>query len=210
MTGDDLKVKRYPDRAVYDKTELMRILGDNMFCNVSFISGNIPFSIPMMYSSREMSVYLHGSPDSRLINFIKSGGTFSIEIVKIRGLVLATHIKDNSVNYESAVAIGKGMEVQDLEEKSDSFMALCEKIAGGMWDYYHQPSDDDLRHVSVIKIDIEDFSVKIRKGGPKEDNPDGGLWTGTLDLECHYSNPTAYGKFSGDLPDFLKSILRGK
>ncbi len=210
MTDDRLKVKRYPDRAVYDKAELMRILGDNIFCNVSFISGNIPFSIPMMYSNTDMSVYLHGSHDSRLINFIKSGGTFSIEIVRIRGLVLATHIKDNSVNYESAVVIGKATEVQDLKEKSSSFMSLCEKIAPGMWNYYHQPSDDDLRHVSVIRIDIEDFSIKIRNGGPKEDHPDGDLWTGTLDLECHYTNPAAYGKFPVDLPDFLKSILRGK
>ncbi|MGC8608842.1 MAG: pyridoxamine 5'-phosphate oxidase family protein [Thermoplasmata archaeon] len=204
----DLTVKRYPDRAIYDRNELLRILDDNLFCYVSFVYDNIPFSIPMMYSNRSDQIYLHGSPDSRLIKYLRSGGIFSIEVIKIKGIVIATHIKDNSVNYESVVAIGKGYEIKDTEEKSESFRSLSEKIMKGMWEYYHQPSREDLEKVSVIRIDVDDFSIKIRRGGPKENDPDGRLWSGTLDLECRYANPSGSGNSSCSLPEFIQDAIK--
>ncbi|PMP60868.1 MAG: pyridoxamine 5'-phosphate oxidase family protein, partial [Caldisphaera sp.] len=42
----------------------------------------------MLYSNDDNYIYLHGSPESRIVN-----------VLKVNGIVLAEMVKDNSVNY---------------------------------------------------------------------------------------------------------------
>ncbi len=200
---EEFRVKRYSERAVYDKNKLFEMLDKNILCYVSFCENGTPFLIPMIFSRIGDFLYFHGSYESRLINFIGSGNNVTIGITNIKALVVATQIKNNSLNYESAVLNGNGEWVNDLEEKIQFFKALSEKFIPGLWDYSKIPSKEDVERTAVVKVKIEKFSMKVRNGEVNEKEKYGDLWSGIIDIAYSYS----YSGKIDELPGFIKSFI---
>ncbi len=209
MNEDNIKyrVKRYPERASYDKKELINFLNKNFLCHVGFIDDGIPYVIPMLYCNDDNYIYLHGSPESRIINILKMNRIISVAITRINGIVLAENVKDNSVNYVSAIIFGKGNEVKNNNEKLKVFKNLMDRIVPRRWENSILPSEDDLNKVSVIKISIDKFSIKKREGGPQLNNQSNtnkdNIWCGEIPIMCRYENPNNYS----NIPNYVSELL---
>jgi len=201
---EDFVVRRYPERAIYDKDKLYEFLDRNILCHVSFCENGDPFIIPMIFSRIGDFIYFHGSYESRLIRFIGSGGKVTIGITNINGLVVATHIKNNSLNYESAVVNGSGEWVEDEYEKLRFFESLSKKFIPGIWEYSKRPDKDDFEKTAVVRVKIEKFSMKVREGDPNEKEKYDNLWSGVIEIKYNY----VYNGEINELPDFLKSFIK--
>jgi nitroimidazol reductase NimA-like FMN-containing flavoprotein (pyridoxamine 5'-phosphate oxidase superfamily) len=185
------RVVREPQRAVYDRAAVYRILDEGFICHVGFTVDHQPFVIPTSYGRRDANLYIHGSAASRLLRGMKEGVPICVTVTLLDGLVLARSVFNHSMNYRSVVILGKASLVEDGEEKLAALRVLSEHILPGRWDDARQPNQQELKATSVLRVPIEEFSAKVRTGPPIDDKEDYSLptWAGVVPLEMHAGVP---------------------
>jgi hypothetical protein len=92
------------------------------------------------------------------------------------------------MNYRSAVVFGTAQLVTDEAEKMDALFCISENILKGRWDEVRPPNAIEMKATSVLAIDIEEASAKIRTGPPGDDAEDYDLpvWAGLLPVKKGY------------------------
>jgi len=185
------RVVREPQRAVYDRAVVYRILDEGFICHVGFTVDHQPFVIPTSYGRRDAHLYIHGSTASRLLRALKESIPICVTVTLLDGLVLARSVFNHSMNYRSVIILGKASLVEDREEKLVALRALSEHILPGRWDDARQPNEQELKATSVLRVPIEEFSAKVRTGPPIDDQEDYSLptWAGVIPLEMHPGVP---------------------
>src|SRR5712672_747755 len=179
------RVVREADRAVYDRDAAYRILDEGFLCHVGFVADGQPFVIPTSYGRKDDSLYIHGSAASRMLRHIKDGVPVCVTVTLLEGLVLARSIFNHSMNYRSVVVLGKATLVDDPTEKLEALRLLSEHIIPGRWADSRQPNERELKATSVLRVPIEEFSAKVRKGPVVDDEEDYSFatWAGVVPLE---------------------------
>ena len=179
------QVRRLPDRARYDKQTIYRIIDEALYCHVSFAEEGRPFIIPTIHARLGDTLILHGAKASRLLKQVESGAPLCVAITLLDGLVFARSVFHHSMNYRSVVIFGAGRAIQGDEEKLRALEALTEHVAHGRWADVRKPSQRELNATSVVAIDIQHASAKLRSGPPSDDEEDYALpvWAGVLPMQ---------------------------
>jgi nitroimidazol reductase NimA-like FMN-containing flavoprotein (pyridoxamine 5'-phosphate oxidase superfamily) len=185
------RVVREADRAVYDREGAYRILDEGFLCHVGFVADGQPFVIPTSYGRKGDSLYIHGSAASRMLRQMKDGVAVCVTVTLLDGLVLARSVFNHSMNYRSVVILGRGILVEDPQEKLMALRVLSEHILPGRWDDSRQPNERELKATSVLRVLIEEFSAKVRNGPPIDDEEDYSFptWAGVVPLEMKSGAP---------------------
>ena len=179
------RVVREPERAVYDREAVYRILDEGFICHVGFSVDGQPFVIPTSYGRKDANLYIHGSAASRMLRQLKQAVPVCVTVTLLDGLVLARSVFNHSMNYRSVVLLGKATLVDDPGEKFAALRVLSEHILPGRWDDARQPNERELKATSVLRVPIEEFSAKVRTGPPIDDEEDYSFptWAGLIPLE---------------------------
>jgi len=61
------RLRRLPERGVFDRAAIYRILDDAFVCHLAFVVDGQPFAIPTGYARLGDALYLHGSAASRMV-----------------------------------------------------------------------------------------------------------------------------------------------
>ena len=187
MGNRKVKVVRYSERASYDKNELIKVLSRNFICHVGFIDEGEPYVIPMLYVNDDQYIYIHGSPDSRLIKIIGGGSPIVIAVTEVHGIVLSSNLCNNSINYVSVIVYGRGSFIDDSNEKLHVFQLMIDRLVPGRTSDTDLPTLEELNSVAIVKIRIEDFAIKKREGGPKVSGDR--HWEGVIPIVMNYGRP---------------------
>lgn len=181
---DRTRVIREPQRAVYDREVVHKILDQALVCHVGFASEGQPFVIPTMYARVGEAIYFHGSAASRMLRGAATGIPVCITVTITDGLVLARSVFNHSMNYRSVVALGKATLVEAGSEKIAALQAFTEKILPGRWNDARQPNEKELKATSILRLALAEVSAKIRSGPVEDDAPDYALpvWAGIVPL----------------------------
>src|SRR5215212_4929076 len=110
-------VRRLPKRGAYDRDTIHRILDEALICHVGFVVDGAPVVIPTIHTRVGDTLYFHGSAASRMLRTLRNGVDACVTVTLLDGLVLARSAFHHSMNYRSAVIIGKAREVLEVEEK---------------------------------------------------------------------------------------------
>jgi nitroimidazol reductase NimA-like FMN-containing flavoprotein (pyridoxamine 5'-phosphate oxidase superfamily) len=190
--SDHSRVKRLPDRAAYDAPTIHAILDACLVGHVGFVSSGRPVVIPMLYGRDGDVLYLHGSVASRLQRTLANGIDVCLTATVIDGLVMARSAFHHSMNYRSAVVMGRAQLV-DADEKARALLMISEHMTPGRWDEVRVPSEVEIRQTSVLRLPIEEASAKTRTGGPIDDEEDLALdvWAGVLPCSLVWGEPVA-------------------
>ena len=185
MPTQRTRVIREPERGVYDRETVYRILDEGFICHVGFAADGQPFVIPTSYGRDGSNLYIHGSAASRMLRQMKQSVPVCVTVTLLDGLVLARSVFNHSMNYRSVVILGKATLVDDPQEKLAALRILSEHILPGRWDDARQPNDRELKATSVLRVPIEEFSAKVRTGPPVDDEEDYSFptWAGVVPLE---------------------------
>jgi len=191
MPTSRTRVVREPERGVYDRETVYRILDEGFICHVGFCVDGQPFVIPTSYGRKDASLYIHGSAASRMLRQIKEGVAVCVTVTLLDGLVLARSVFNHSMNYRSVVILGRATLVDDPEEKLAALRILSEHIIPGRWDDARLPNERELKATSVMRVPIEEFSAKVRTGPPVDDAEDYSFptWAGVIPLEVRVGEP---------------------
>ena len=75
------------------------------------------------------------------------------------------------------------------------------------------PSDKELRGTLVLALPLDECSVKVRTGGPKEEPEDMDLpvWAGVIPVTTAYGSPIPDADLAGDppVPAYAAAYRRG-
>ena len=188
------RVRRHPERAQYDRDSVRAILDEALVCHLGFVHDGVPFVIPTMYARAGDSLYIHGSPASRMLRTAAAGVDVCLTVTLLDGLVLARSVFNHSLNYRSVVVLGRAREVADAAEKMVAARALVEHVCPGRWEEARPPSAKELAATVVLKLDLGEASAKVRTGGPKDHEDDMALpvWAGEVPLQTRAKEPVSH------------------
>jgi uncharacterized protein len=184
-------VNRLPKRAVYDRAAVAAILDEALVCHVGFAAEGQPFVIPTIFARVEDRLYLHGSAASRMLRTLSEGVEVCVTVTLVDGLVLARSAFHHSMNYRSVVVLGRARLVSDPLEKAAALEAVVEHVVPGRSKEVRAPNDRELSATSVLRLDLEEVSAKVRSGPPIDDAEDMDLpcWAGEIPLRLLPSAP---------------------
>src|SRR5579884_2899277 len=131
QTSPRATVRRVPERGAYDIATIHAILDDGFLCHVGFVQDEQPFVIPTLYARDGDTIYLHGSPLSRMMRHLEQGMPLCLTVTHVDGLVLARSAFHHSINYRSVVVLGRGYAVPERAAKVAALRVLVDHIVPG-------------------------------------------------------------------------------
>jgi nitroimidazol reductase NimA-like FMN-containing flavoprotein (pyridoxamine 5'-phosphate oxidase superfamily) len=179
------RVRRLPERGVYDRSAIDAVLDAALVAHIGFVQDGQPFVIPTLHARMDDRVYVHGSSASRTLRTLAAGIPACLTVTLLDGVVLARSVFEHSMNYRSVVVLGAATVVDDPAEKLVALEAFTEKLLPGRWAEARPPTRTELKATSVLTLPLDEASAKIRDGGPDDgDSPDADLdvWAGHVPL----------------------------
>ena len=207
-------LKRLPKRGVYDRESVFAILDEGFICHVGFVVDGKPVVIPTGYARVDDRLFIHGSQASRMLRTLSDGVDVCITVTLIDGLVLARSAFHHSINYRSAVIFGRATLVEDETAKLNALVAFSEHVVPGRWAEVREPTPQELKATTVLAVDLEEVSAKVRTGPPVDDEEDYSLpvWAGVLPLQLTAGAPISDPRLPADIeaPPYTLNYQRGK
>jgi nitroimidazol reductase NimA-like FMN-containing flavoprotein (pyridoxamine 5'-phosphate oxidase superfamily) len=183
------EIRRHGDRALTERAELYSILDEATHCHLGVVRDGHPLVIPTVFAAdpngpdQGGTLYLHGSVAARSL-VEAPGRDLCVAVTIVDGLVLARSGFSHSMNYRSAVVIGRGRTVDDWDEKREALSLVVDHIVPGRSATLRAPSRKELAATAVVALPLFEASVKRRTGGPADGAEDiaAGVWAGVLPL----------------------------
>ena len=146
------RVRRLPNRGVFDRETIYSILDEGFICHVGFAVDGKPVVIPTGYARIGDRLCIHGSSASRTMRELSAGIDVCVTVTLIDGLVLARSAFHHSMNYRSVVVFGTAELVTGKEEKFEALQALTEHIVPGRWPDVRWPNALELKATTVLTL----------------------------------------------------------
>ncbi len=182
-------LRRHSERALSGRAALLDVLDHALICHLGVVVDGAPVVLPTAFGvdpegpDREGSLYLHGSVAARsLLNGQQAD--LCVTVTLVDALVLARSAFHHSMNYRSAVVMGRGRLVDDEAEKRRALDLVVDHAVPGRSQTLRAHTRKELAATSVVALPLYEASVKQRSGGPVDDQPDidAGVWAGLLAL----------------------------
>jgi hypothetical protein len=112
-----------------------------------------------------------------------------VTVTLLDGLVYARSLFASTMNYRSVVAYGRARAMQGAE-KVAVLRVLSEHLMPGRWDEVRKPTTRELAATGVLALPLDECSVKVRRGGPSDDDESGAaVWAGVVPLHLVAGEP---------------------
>jgi nitroimidazol reductase NimA-like FMN-containing flavoprotein (pyridoxamine 5'-phosphate oxidase superfamily) len=186
------RVTRHSDRQEDDRRALYEILDASVLAHVGMVREGYPIVLPMACARDGDSLLLHGSTGGGMLRAAAQGAELAVTVTQLDGLVYAASLFDSSMNYRSAMVLGRAV-VVDGEAKLEALHVLSDHLMPGRRAEVRAITNRDLAATHLLRIPLEEASVKTRTGGPSADGAEGAdaPWTGVLPVRTVYGEPEA-------------------
>jgi nitroimidazol reductase NimA-like FMN-containing flavoprotein (pyridoxamine 5'-phosphate oxidase superfamily) len=177
------QVRRLPELGAYDRATIHAILDEALVCHLGFVHDDQPFVIPTLHARIGEDVYVHGSAASRTLRTLASPTGVCLTVTLIDGLVLARSVFEHSVNYRSVVILGEATMVETPGEKLRVLEAFTEQLIPGRWADARQPTEQELKATTVLRLPLDECSAKVNDGPPDDGESEDALldiWAGNI------------------------------
>ncbi len=158
------------EREVLDLDTIKLILDESKVVHVGMADGDEPYVVPMNYGyslvNGKLTLYLHGAKRGKKLDIIRKNPKVFVEmecnIQPFEGDVACKY----GISYLSLMGKGKAEIVEDTEEKKFALTALMKAQTGKDFTF----DEKMVSIVSVIKIDISQYTAKFRPFPKKCEN----------------------------------------
>lgn len=169
------RVKRLHDRGSYDYATVHALLDAAMLCHVSYVIDGQPFCTPTFFWREDKRLYWHGSSASRMLRNLAHGEPACLTVTHLDSLVLARSGFNHSADYRSVMAFGKARLIENPKEKEHALVMMVDRLYPQRTSGLRPATVQEIKATSVIAMDIEHASAKIRARGVADDDEDYGL-----------------------------------
>lgn len=189
--SDRVRVKREHQLAYYDSETLYDVLDSHIMAHIGYVIEGQPFVTPTLYWRDGNKLYWHGSAASRMLKAQITGIPVCVTVSHLDGIVFARSGFNTSINYRSAMVYGNAELMNGVEEIERQFELFFERLSEGRWVSFRPSTAQELKATSMLVMEIEEASVKIRRGPPEdeEEDLDAPLWGGVLPITTEFGAP---------------------
>lgn len=187
------RLKRLPKRAHYDRETVHAILDAALLCHVGYVIDGAPYVTPTSFWRAGDRLYWHGSSASRMLRSLSGGVPACLTVAHLDGLVLARSGFHHSLNYRSVMAFGTARKVEDPDEKAAVLDAFIDRLFAGRRAEIRPNRGQELKATTVLWMDMDEASAKVRTGPPGDDEEDYALpcWAGVIPIHTLVGAPVA-------------------
>ena len=169
---DTNRVKRRHDRGAYDHATVHALLDAAALAHVAYVIDGQPFCTPTLFWREGARLYWHGSSASRMLRNLSEGEPACLTVTHFDSLVLARSAFNHSADYRSVMAFGRARLLQDQAEKERALVMMVDRLVPGRTAQMRATTTQEIKGTSVIAMDIEKASAKIRAKGVADDDED--------------------------------------
>ena len=210
-TTERTTLHRLRERGRTERAELYAVLDAGLICHLGVVADGTPVVLPTGYGRTGDTLYLHGSSANRAL-LAADGQQVCVTVTHLDGLVCARSVFHHSMNYRSAVIFGAARLLFDDSERLAALRAVTEQLVPGRWDHVRGPTRRELAATAVLELPLQEASVKVRTGPPKDDpeDYDTGIWAGVLPARLTFgaAEPDPALASGVNIPDHI-SVLAG-
>lgn len=190
------RVKRGRNRAVADRVELLDLLADALVAHIGVqvpghdgpghdVQPAHPVVLPTAYAvdvdgpDEGGTLYVHGSVAARWLQG-SVDRTVCVTVTELDGLVAGRSAFHHSMNYRSAVVIGRARLVEAPEERQHALDLIVDHMLPGRAATLRPSTRRELAATAVLAVPLHEASMKARAGGPVDEPEDveAGVWGG--------------------------------
>jgi len=162
-------IRTHADRSVPEQAA--GILAEGLVAHLGFVEEGQPYVIPLSYQFSPAApdrIYLHGSLAGRAMRHLATGQPVCITVTLVDGLVYSRTALNHSINYRSVVCFGRGRRVTDSALQRSVYEAMIGRYFPDRTEGrdYAGPTAEHLEATALIEVAIEEWSAKVRTGGP--------------------------------------------
>jgi uncharacterized protein len=207
---DKTRVRRRPERGAYDRDVIYSIIDEALVCHVGVAIDGEPRIIPTTIVRIDDHVYIHGSPNNRLLTTLEAGNPACITITLVDAIVAGRSGFGMSMDYRSVVIFGRSERVTDFHEKERIVAAFVEDIMPGH--LVRPPKKQEIAATIFLRFPLTEASAKIRNHGvmdPEEDHQLDG-WAGVVPLKLTAGEPENCVSLKSGIaiPDYARNYTR--
>lgn len=150
------------EREVTDPAQIREILDKSMIAHIGMVDGDEPYVVPMNYGytmeDGKLTIYLHGAKWGRKLDVIRANPKVFFcahcDVVPFEGDIACRY----GTTYSSIMGSGTAEILEDPAQKTTGLSVLMKTQTGKDFTF----DDKMVSIVSVIKIDIDEFTAKSR------------------------------------------------
>lgn len=153
---------RRKDREVKDRKAIKSIIRRATVCRIGLSENNLPYVVPVAFGYKDSCLYFHSALEGRKIDIIKQNNNVCFEMDVDCEFVRESEQPCNwTMKYRSVIGFGKGVLVEDAEQKRKALDIIVGHYSGGPYQYPYP--EDMISNIAVIKVEID--SVTAKKSG---------------------------------------------
>jgi nitroimidazol reductase NimA-like FMN-containing flavoprotein (pyridoxamine 5'-phosphate oxidase superfamily) len=207
-------VTRGRNRAVLERAELHALLSDALVAHVGVtVPGGAghPVVLPAAFAvdpdgpDEDGTLYVHGSVAAGWLRGA-ADATVCVTVTQLDGLVAGRSAFHHSMNYRSAVVVGRARVVEDAEEKERALSLIVDHMLPGRSGTLRPDTRRELAATGVLAVPLHEASLKVRDGGPGDEPEDvaAGTWGGHVPLRLVAGEPVPDADARGEAPDDVR------
>lgn len=166
------RLKRRHDRGFYDHASVHALLDSAALCHVAYVIDGQPYCTPTLFWREGSRLYWHGSSASRMLRNLSDGAPACLTATQLDAFVLARSGFNHSIDYRSVMAFGHARLVADEAEKERALVMMVDRLFPGRTAQLRPTTAQEIKATSVVVMDIERASAKIRAKGVADDEED--------------------------------------
>ncbi|GAA3525364.1 pyridoxamine 5'-phosphate oxidase family protein [Nocardioides daeguensis] len=182
---DRTRIRRGRHRAVADRSDLLALLDDALVAHLGVVVGDHPVVLPTAFAvdadgpDEGGTLYVHGSVAARWLHE-SAGATVCVTVTELDGLVAGRSTFHHSMNYRSAVVIGRARVVEEPAERQHALDLIVDHMIPGRAATLRPSTRKELAATAVLAVPLTEASMKARAGGPVDEPADvaAGVWGG--------------------------------
>lgn len=203
------RIRRESHLGSYSRADVHAVLDSSPLCHIGYVIDGAPFVTPTLHWRKGSRVYWHGSIGSRFLRQV-DGAPVCVTCSLIDGYVLARSALNHAVNYRSAMLFGTARVVEGLEEKAQALRDFTDGLFPGRWNTLRPMTEKEVKATSVLWMEIEEATVKVRTGPPADADESGvPVWAGVLPMRTTLTNAQPAPELPADigLPEPLAALI---
>ncbi len=202
---------RESQRAVAERRRLLALLSDAFVAHLGVVvtrdGATHPVVLPTAFAvdpdgpDADGTLYLHGSTGAGWLRAALVSDV-CVTITELDGLVAARCAFAHSMNYRSAVIIGRARIVDDPAERQRALDLVIDHMVPGRAATLRASTRKELAATAVLALSLHEASMKERSGGPVDESEDvaTGVWAGHIPLRRVALPPVSAPDSRGDVP----------
>lgn len=189
MKTERSRLRRLHERGHYDHESIYQVLDAGRQCSVGYVFRGAPYVTPTIHWREGNRVYWHGSSASQMLR-AANGADVCLTVAILDGYVMARSGMHHSVNTRSVMLFGRAEKVPD-ELKEAKMKTMVEGLFPGRWDILRPATKQEIKATTILSMEIDEGSAKIRTGPPGDDEEDYALpiWAGVIPVRTVVDAP---------------------